>query len=199
MILKDNKILFVTIDQRYLRALYDACNEVFYRTYDYDRKPYVGILVTINGNKYAIPLSLAKEKHKTWKNYDNGRMVVFETVNPSAMGPNDIWKLNQDGTVKHILSILNIAKMIPLKEGLYSVIDINLNQSDTIEQTKYKNLLNKELQFCITNKEKIIRESGKIYSNQISTGIVYFSYCDFKKLEKARDNYIDNNTKTSKE
>ena len=89
--LKDNKIVFITIDQNYLRALYNGCNEVFYRTYDYDKKPYIGVLVTLSGNKYAIPLTSAKEKHKSWKNYDNGKMVVFENVNPSAMGPNDIW------------------------------------------------------------------------------------------------------------
>lgn len=190
MILKDNKIVFITIDQQYLRALYNACTEVYFRTNNYDNKPYVGVLVTINDSKYAIPLTSAKEKHKTWKNYDNGKMVVFENVNPAAMRANDIWKLNQDGTAKHILSVLNIAKMIPLKEGLYSIVNINPDLNDTIEQSNYKNLLNKELQFCISNKEKIIRESDKIYTKQINSGKVYFSYCDFKKLEEARDNYI---------
>ena len=147
------------------------------------------MLITVNGSKYAIPLTSAKEKHKLWKNYDNGRMVVFENVNPFAMGINDIWKMNQDGTAKHILSVLNIAKMIPLKEGLYSIVDVNPDPSDTIEQSKYKSLLNKEFQFCVSNKGKIVRESGKIYSRQINGGKVYFSYCDFKKLEKVRDNY----------
>ena len=161
MILKDNKIVFIKIDQNYLRGLYNACNEVFYRTYDYDKKPYIGVLVTLSGNKYSIPLTSAKEKHKSWKNYDNGRMVVFENVNPSAMGPNDIWKLNQDGTAKHILSVLNIVKMIPLKEGLYSIVNVNLDPNDTIEQSKYKNLLNKELQFCIFIKKKTLEKATK--------------------------------------
>ena len=56
--------------------------------------------------------------------------------------------------------------MIPLKEGLYSIVNINPDLNDTIEQSNYKNLLNKELQFCISNKEKIIREiwfPGKMY------------------------------------
>lgn len=50
-------------------------------------------------------------------------------------------------------------------------------------------IINKELQFCISNKEKIIRESERIYTKQINSGKVYFSYCDFKKLEETRDNY----------
>ena len=60
--------------------------------------------------------------------------------------------------------------MIPLKEGLYSIVNINPDLNDTIEQSNYKNLLNKELQFCISNKEKIIRESEKMYTKQINSG-----------------------------
>lgn len=33
----------------------------------YDNKPYIGILVNKNDRKYVIPLSSAKDKHKTWK------------------------------------------------------------------------------------------------------------------------------------
>ena len=66
--------------------------------------------------------------------------------------------------------------MIPLKEGLYSIVNINPDLNDTIEQLNYKNLQNKELQFCISNKEKIIRESEKMYTKQINSG---------KDLEKA--------------
>ena len=78
--------------------------------------------------------------------------------------------------------------MIHQKEGLCSIANINPDLNDTIEQSNYKNLLNKELQFCISNKEKIIRENEKIYTKQINnSGKVYFSYCDFKKLEETRD------------
>ena len=57
--------------------------------------------------------------------------------------------------------------MIPLKEGLYSIVNINPDLNDTIEQSNYKNLLNKELQFCISNKEKIIRESEKCIQSKL--------------------------------
>lgn len=191
MTLKDNKIVFITIDQRYIRSLYAACNEVYYRTSDYDNKPYLGVLINVDeNNKYAIPLTSAKEKHKFLKNYDNGKLVIYEDVSPSVMSVNDIWKPNIDGTAKHILSVLNIAKMIPLKEGYYSEVNINVEVSDSIDVVRYKNLLNKELRICVSKKDKILRESEKIYTKQITTGKVYFSYCDFKKLEAARDSFI---------
>lgn len=54
--------------------------------------------------------------------------------------------------------------MILLEEGLYSIVNINPDLNDTIEQSNYKNLLNKEFQFCISNKEKIIRETRDNYT-----------------------------------
>lgn len=51
MILKDNKITFITFDQQYLRDFYNACNEVRFRTNNYGNKPYVGVLVAINDSK----------------------------------------------------------------------------------------------------------------------------------------------------
>lgn len=64
----DKNLLFITIDQNYLKTLYNACHEVYYKECDYENKPYIGILVNNNGRKYVIPLSSAKEKHKIWKN-----------------------------------------------------------------------------------------------------------------------------------
>ena len=62
------KLTFINVNQDYLKMLHDACSEVYYKSYGYDNKPYIGILIDKNDRKYVIPLSSAKEKHKTWKN-----------------------------------------------------------------------------------------------------------------------------------
>ena len=49
--------------------------------------------------------------------------------------------------VKHILSVLDIKKMIPIVDGLYSRVNLNSDNSDTDEMKKYKDLLNKEYVF----------------------------------------------------
>lgn len=192
MKLKDNKIIFIKINQDYLKTLYDACSEVFYKPYGYDKKPYIGILVNINNQEYAIPLTSAKEKHKKWKDYSNGRMLVYDIDNVDNMSKSDIWKENIDNTVKHILSVLMISKMIPIKDGCYETIDSAYKNYDSAFERKYKDLLKKELKFCVSNKNKILSESNRIYNEQINSGVVLFGYCDFKALELASNKFFLN-------
>lgn len=59
---------FITLDQKYIKKLHKACSEVYYKPSSYDDKLYFGILLNANGRTYAIPLSSAKTKYKTWKN-----------------------------------------------------------------------------------------------------------------------------------
>ena len=68
MFILEGKLTFINIEQSYLKKLHDACSEVYYKPSGYENKPYIGILIKKNDRKYVIPLSSAKEKHKTWKN-----------------------------------------------------------------------------------------------------------------------------------
>lgn len=70
MFILEGKLTFINIEQSYLKKLHDACSEVYYKPSGYENKPYIGILINKNDRKYVIPLSSAKEKHKTWKNVD---------------------------------------------------------------------------------------------------------------------------------
>lgn len=68
MFILEGKLTFINIEQSYLKKLHDACSDVYYKPSGYENKPYIGILINKNDRKYVIPLSSAKEKHKTWKN-----------------------------------------------------------------------------------------------------------------------------------
>lgn len=68
MFILEGKLTFINIEQSYLKKLHDACSEVYYKPSGYENKPYIGILINKKDRKYVIPLSSAKEKHKTWKN-----------------------------------------------------------------------------------------------------------------------------------
>ena len=74
----EGKLIFVNIDQNYLQKLHEACSEVYYRPSGYENKPYIGIMINKDNRKYVIPLSSAKEKHKTWKNVDKECFLVYE-------------------------------------------------------------------------------------------------------------------------
>ena len=80
-----NNLKFIMINQNYLKYLHDACGEVYYKPFGYERKPYIGILAQKDGADYVIPLSSAKEKHKTWKNIEADRFLIFEGISRNSL------------------------------------------------------------------------------------------------------------------
>lgn len=62
------KLKLYTVDNSYVKKLYDVDTEVFYEPIGYDIKPYIGIIIQNNEYDYFIPLTSAKEKHKKWSN-----------------------------------------------------------------------------------------------------------------------------------
>ena len=184
----DGKLTFINIDQSYLQKLHETCTEVYYRSKGYEKKPYIGILINNNGKKYVIPLSSAKEKHKTWKNVDKEHYLVYEMVKKECMGKSDIWVMTEEEGVKHILSVIDIKKMIPIVEGAYCRVNINPEGTDTEQERKYKDLLNKEYSFCLKIINEVIEKDNKLYDKQMKTGKVIQFCCDFKALEKVAYN-----------
>ena len=80
----------------------------------------------------------------------------------------------------HILSILDIKKMIPVPNGCYERIEF-----DELEDTRYKDLFEKEYAFCLKVKTKLLRKVEKVYQKQKETGIIRRANCNFSELEKA--------------
>lgn len=186
----EGKLTFINIEQNYLKKLHDTCSEVYYKANGYENKPYIGILVNKNERKYVIPLSSAKEKHKSWKNIDKDCYLIYESAKESCMGKGDIWVSIDEKSVKHILSVMDIKKMIPIVEGVYTKVNINPTDEDSEELRKYKDLLNKEYTFCLKIINDVIGRINKLYDKQIKTGKIAKFCCDFKILENIADNYI---------
>lgn len=187
MFMLKGKLALINIEQSYLKKLHDVCSEVYYKINGYENKPYIGILINENDRKYVIPLSSAKEKHKTWKNVDKECYLIYEIAKKSCMGQDDIW-VNEDGeNVKHILSVMDIKKMIPIIDGVYDKVNINHEDGDTEELRKYKDLLNKEYIFCIKIINEVIGKANKLYDKQMATGKIVKFCCDFKALESVAD------------
>lgn len=189
------KLQFVHVDIEYLKTLHEACSEVYYMPDEYDNKPCIGILLSDGGHKYVLPLTSAKEKHKKWRNVDRDRMLIFEMVDKSVLSAKDIWvKVDDTDIVKHIMSAIDIKKMIPVIDCVISDVDINHSDKDSEDVKKYKDLLNKEYGFCVKIVNDVILKASKLYEKQLKTGKVQMFACDFLCLEKIADTY----EKTSK-
>ena len=185
--LKD-KLTFININQDYLKYLHEQCPEVYYKPINYDNKPYLGILITNDGQEYVVPISSAKKKHESWKNIESDRFLIYEKYDRMPDSPDAVCKRLPDGTIEHLLSVIDLKKMIPVKEGLYTRVDLVHSDTDSEEIRNYKNLMNKEFAFCLKLLKVLLKKANKLYDKQISTGKIVKFCCDFKLLEeKCRD------------
>ena len=177
----------------YIKYLHNFDKEVYYdeKDEDYENKPYLGIIVSNNGYKYFIPLTSAKEKHKDLKNSSDNYIMIYEKVSlqDSMKLDTQNWiskVITEKNTfiIKHILSILDIKKMIPVSDGVFYKENI-----DSMKDSGRKRLLLKEYEFLSPIKDKILKKAENIYSKQLETNKIFPGYCNFLLLEEVSKNY----------
>jgi protein AbiQ len=81
--------------------------------------------------------------------------------------------------------------MIPIPQNCLKRLVIR-----DIEDEKYRLLVNKEYRFCMKNQERIEKKARKIYE-MVTTNRkekLTENSCDFKLLEKAYREFLENNT-----
>jgi len=110
-------------------------------------RPFLGIIVLINGSKFCIPFSSNSSKKK--KNFECMREnITFRKI------------CDKDGK---ILAALNLNNMIPVREEYVTEIDLKLRSSDTPEQRRWKKLCIKELDWCQAHQNEIERLANELY------------------------------------
>ena len=72
-------------------------------------------------------------------------------------------------TKKRILSILEIKKMIPVIDGVFSYVDLELTSDIPKDEHDWRVLTYKEYAFCKNVQDGIRQKATKIYEKQIKT------------------------------
>ena len=129
-----------------------------------ERRPFLGILITIDSNNYLAPLTSPKPKHKTMKNLED--FIKIDSGNYGA---------------------INLKNIIPVPETKYEEININ-EEKDNF----YKILLQNQLTWCNKNKEIIIKKAENLRNKKLNEKLrkeLNDRICDFEKLE----NFVNSN------
>ena len=108
-------------------------------------RPFVGIVFSINGFQYYAPLTSPKPKHLHMKN-----QVDFLKINRGEWGA------------------VNFNNMIPVPSECLAKVQMKILDTDSAQETAYKNLLSNQLSWCNANRETILKQAQKLY--QIITG-----------------------------
>jgi protein AbiQ len=115
-------------------------------------RPFLGVIVLINGSKFCIPFTSNSSK----KNKEFEHMRENITLRKIR---------DKDGKV---LAALNLNNMIPIREEYITEIDLKIRPDDKTEMIRWKKLCIKELNWCQANQDEIERlanELHRIYSS----------------------------------
>jgi protein AbiQ len=131
---------FYRVESEFCTFLRQADPRIPYVQDGKNTRPFVGILISVNGLDYFAPLTSPKQKHKTMKN-----QVDFLKINDGVWGA------------------INLNNMIPIHKDCLNVVDLTIRDTDTAEEIAYKNLLSNQLSWCNSNKEDILKRALKLH------------------------------------
>ncbi len=163
--IKLGKLNFYIIDDNYIQYLSQFDKHIAYNKNQ--KRPYIGVVIIVDGHYYFAPLFSPKPKHKTYK--DN--LTFFRIRNIKA---------------KKDLGIVRFSDMIPVPQECIYLLDIK-NKS-----YGYKRLLSEQYTYInqTVNKQKILEKSERLYhivtnshKNKYSKFYKELS-CNFKLLEE---------------
>lgn len=177
---------FYAINADYLEFLNNIDSEVYYNiSYRQAVKPFIGIIIDMAEYKYFIPLTSAKEKHTKWKNSCDEHFLIYEVIDKAINIAGDVYKPYSNDKKIHVLSVLDIKKMIPVPNDAYERIIF-----EELDDERYQDLFKKEYAFCLSVKDKILARADKIYRYQKETKIVRHTYCNFSYCENAMKQWL---------
>lgn len=157
---------------KYIRNLHNADDRVpsVSPQIGKEDRPFVGIVVMINGRKYCIPLSKPKEKHNRMK------------------GSIDFTKIIYNG---EFLGVLNFNQMIPVEQDQLRIIDINIHKHDNSDTRRKKTRLIKEAEWLDDHEGEVNNKARVLYSKYFSDEIFSArkNCLNFKRLEEVCDRY----------
>ena len=135
------------------------------------QKPYVGIVLNVNGQDFFAPLSSPKDKYEKVK---DSNPTIFKIKAPK----------NQN-----LIGVVKLNNMIPAPSCAYKKLEI-----EKITDSKYKYLLQNQIKFMKVNLSSIKTKASIMYHLVVNKGNKF--YCrisnDFAKLEKDCEKYISN-------
>lgn len=182
--MRKTRLHLYTLDMKYVRDLSKADDKVMSVSpqENKENRPFVGIVVIMDGKKYCIPLTSPKPKHEKMKN-DLDFSKMYDAHN-------------------RLIGALNFNNMIPVSEEFIKQININPSKNDSPKDKIYKELLNNQLDWCNDNFDNITKKANKLYKFVTQTPEKSRNLtrrcCDFKKLEAVLEKRLAKSAEKSK-
>jgi len=163
------ELQFYHVDTDYIKYL-DPFQPHMWTNEEKGRKrPYIGLVLEIEGFKYYAPMSSPKPKHETIPEGLDLKKIVYKD---------------------ELTGVININNIIPVKDTEIQLVDMD---QLLIDDPKYCDLLDNQILVIRKRQEEITRDANLLYKIKAQNrkghfGLKKRSY-DFKLLEKKCEEY----------
>ena len=159
----------VKVNTDYCNYLRQFDSKVPYNANEKELRPFIGLLFKINNCEYFAPLSSPKSKHLSMRN-----MMDFIKIKNGELGA------------------VNFNNMIPVKSANYSLIELTQDNTLTYAESKYRHMLQYQLNWLNENIAQIHNKSFNLYNKYINNKLpnsIKNRCCDFLLLEEKCNQY----------
>lgn len=139
-----------------------------------ENRPFIGVILNVNGKNFFAPLTSPKKKHLIMKN-----MQDFLKIDSGRLGG------------------INLNNMIPIPSSYLEKIEV-----EKIKDIKYKNMITNQIKWINLNTLRIQNRARNLYyiiSNGHANKDLQDRCCNFKLLEKRCDDYMKENNVNEEE
>jgi protein AbiQ len=132
------------------------------------KRPYIGVILKIDGHDFLAPMSSPKPWHDNVKTSDQR-----------------FFKVRHNQNAQQSLGVIALCYMLPVVPQSYTMIDFGICDS------KYVDLLQAQFDFIKPNKENIIKKANKLFDAVVNKKQPYLTSkcCNFQGLINACQGY----------
>lgn len=153
------------VDIEYYNYLHYYEPKIPYLEKEKENRPFVGVILNVNGKNFFAPLTSPKKKHLIMKD-----MQDFLKIDGGRLGG------------------INLNNMMPIPKSYLEKIEIN-----TLKDEKYKMMLKKQMKWINQNELRIHNRARNLYYlilNHHTTEALLKRCCDFRLLERRCEDFM---------
>lgn len=132
------------------------------------KRPYIGVIMTVDGHDFLAPMSSPKPWHEQVKTSDTR-----------------FFKVRHNQNAQQSLGVIALCNMLPVVPQSYALINFGMCDQ------KYVDLLQAQFDFIKPNKENIVERANKLFDAVVNKKQPYLTSkcCNFQSLIDAYRGY----------
>lgn len=165
------KLNLYTIDSIYYQYISKFENKLPQIYGSKSNRPFVGVIIEVDGSEFFAPLTSPKSKHQKMKNRED-----FHKIEGGKLGA------------------INFNNMVPVPKECLNKVNLKISLMDSKKDKKYKRLMQNQKEWCNDNKKTLQVKGEKLYFKYVFKSLdeeVRKRCCDFVVMKIKCEEWVN--------